>query len=71
MIEEIDYSEEAKYDLFESVKKEKSHWASCFISQMAPSFEQVKKELEKKDLSISKKDYDTICKELGLKPSSL
>ena len=66
MFEEIDYSEEAKFDLFESVNREKLDWASCIISKTAPSFEQIKKELEKKDLSITKKQYEKICKQLGL-----
>lgn len=66
MFEEVDYSEEAKFDLFESVRQEKLSWASCLISKTAPSFDQIKKELEKKDLSITKKQYEKICKELGL-----
>jgi hypothetical protein len=65
MIEEIDYSEEAKYDLFESVKKEKLSWASCIISKTAPSYEDINKKLEKIDLFITKKQYEKICKELG------
>jgi len=65
MIEEIDYSEEAKFDLFESVKKEKTSWASCIISKMPPSYEDVKIKLEKMDMSITKKEYEKICKELG------
>jgi len=66
MNEEIDYSEECKYDLFESVRKEKSTWAACIISKLAPSYEQVKKELDKKDLSITKSEYKKICDQLGL-----
>jgi predicted transcriptional regulator len=66
MFEEVDYSEEAKYDLFESVSKEKSNWANCVISKLAPSYDQVKKHLEKNKIEISKKEYEKICKELGL-----
>jgi hypothetical protein len=65
MIEEIDYSEEAKFDLFESVKKEKISWASCIISQTAPSYEDIKIKLEKLDLFITKKEYEKICKKLS------
>ena len=67
MLEEIDYSEESKYDLFESVADGKSSdWISCHISKMAPSFEDIKKELEKKDIKINKKQYEKACKKLGL-----
>jgi len=65
MIEETDYSEEAKYDLFESVKKEKEDWIRCLIAGNPPSYEDVKKEMEKKEMSLSRKDYDKICRELG------
>lgn len=65
MLEEIDYSEEAKYDLFESVRSERLNWARCLLSRMPPSYDDLKKELSKKDLSLSKKDYDKICKELN------
>lgn len=41
MIEETDYSEEAKYDLFESIKKEKNDWAKCIIARTPPSYEDV------------------------------
>jgi hypothetical protein len=65
MIEETDYSEEAKYDLFESIKKEKNDWAKCIIAGTPPSYEDVKKEMEKKEMSLSRKDYDKICRGLG------
>ena len=64
MFEEIDYSEEAKYDLFESVVREKTNWAECLISRMAPSFEQVTNKLEEKNIKITKKQYEKICKKL-------
>jgi hypothetical protein len=63
-MEEVDYSEEAKYDLFESVAKEKLDWAECLISKMAPSFEQILNKLEEKDIKITKKQYEKICKKL-------
>ena len=66
MLEEIDYSEEAKFNLFESVKKQKKDWAAFIISQTAPSYEDVNKKLEKMDVFLSKKEYQEICKELGL-----
>jgi len=66
MLEEIDYSEEAKFDLFESVKKQDKNWASCIISKTAPSYEDIKKKLEKNNIFINKKEYEKICKELGL-----
>jgi len=65
MIEETDYSEEAKYDLFESVRKERVEWAKCIVSRTPPSYDDVKKEMEKNELYLSKKEYDKICKELG------
>lgn len=65
MREETDYSEEAKYDLFESVQKEKADWIKCIIARTPPSHEDVKREMEKKDFSLSKKDYEKVCKELG------
>ena len=48
MIEETDYSEEAKYDLFESVYREKTDWIKCIMARTPPSYEDVKKEMEKK-----------------------
>lgn len=63
--EEIDYSEEAKYDLFESVQRERLDWAACLISRLPPSFEQVAEALGKLDLAISRKDYEKTCKKLG------
>lgn len=65
MIEETDYSEEAKYDLFESVNKERADWIKCIIARTPPSYEDVKKEMEKKDMSLSRKEYEKVCKELG------
>jgi hypothetical protein len=66
MLEEIDYSEEPKFDLFESVQKQKINLATCVVSQTAPSYEKVNKILEKNEITISKKEYEKICKELGL-----
>ena len=66
-MEEVDYSEESKYDLFESVQKERLDMASCIISGLAPDYETVKKALEKNDLSIGKKDYEKICAKMYLK----
>ena len=65
MIEETDYSEEAKYDLFESVYSEKTDWIKCIMARTPPSYEDVKKEMEKKKMSLSQRDYDKICTELG------
>jgi hypothetical protein len=66
-MEEIDYSEESKYDLFESVRRERLDMASCIITGLAPDYETVKKALEKHDLSIGKKDYEKICAKVYLK----
>ncbi|NDD52903.1 hypothetical protein EBZ39_03315 [bacterium] len=65
MREETDYSEEAKYDLFESVSKERIDWVKCIIARTVPSYEDVKREMEKKDMSVSRKEYEKICRELG------
>lgn len=65
MREETDYSQEAKYDLFESIKKEKIEWIRSIIARTPPSYEDVKKEMDKKDLSVSRKDYEKVCGELG------
>jgi hypothetical protein len=65
MIEETDYSEEAKYDLFESVKRESLDMAKCVIARTPPSYDDVKREMEKKDLSLGRGDYEKILKELG------
>lgn len=68
MIEDIDYSEEAKYDFLESIKiKENLDWAKCIISQMAASLADVNKQLKEKNIAITKKQYNKICKELGIK----
>jgi hypothetical protein len=68
MIEDIDYSEEAKYDFLESIKiKENLDWAKCIISQMTASFDDINKKLKEKKITITKKQYDKICKELGIK----
>lgn len=68
MLEDIDYSEEAKYDLFESSKNlEKLDWAKCILCQMAPSIEDLNKKLEEKKIKLTKKQYEKICKELGIK----
>lgn len=65
MTEETDYSEEAKYDLFESVRRERHDWVRCMIAKTPPSYEDLKKELDKKEISVSRKEYEKICKELG------
>ena len=65
MIEETDYSEEAKYDLFESVYREKTDWIKCIMARTPPSYGDVKKEMEKNKMSLSQRDYDKICAELG------
>lgn len=65
MLEEVDYSEESKYDLFESVKnKIAEEWARCLIARMPPSYEDLKKELSKRKIQITEKQYKKICKEL-------
>lgn len=66
-MEEVDYSEEAKYDLFESVTKDRLDWAKCIIARTPPNYEDVKQEMENKELSLSRKDYEKVCKEMGLK----
>jgi hypothetical protein len=33
---------------------------------MAPSFEDIKKELDKKNIKINKRQYEKACKKLGL-----
>ena len=63
--EEVDYSEEAKHDLFESVRRERLDWARCLISRMPPSYDQVKEEMERLDLSISREDK-RVCRDMGL-----
>jgi hypothetical protein len=65
MTEETDYSEEAKYDLFESVNRERIDWIRCIMARTPPSYEDVKREMEKKDMSLSRKDYNKVRKELG------
>ena len=62
----MDYSEEAKHDLFESVRRERLDWARCLISRMPPSYDQVKEEMERLDLSISREDYKRVCRDMGL-----
>ena len=64
--EEVDYSEEAKHDLFESVRRERLDWARCLISRMPPSYDQVKEAMERLDLSISREDYKRVCRDMGL-----
>jgi hypothetical protein len=64
--EEVDYSEEAKYDLFESVRRERLDWARCLISRTPPSYEQILEGLHKHDLSLTRKDYEKLCKEMGM-----
>ena len=64
--EEVDYSEEAKHDLFESVGRERLDWARCLISRMPPSYDQVKEAMEGLDLSISREDYKRVCRDMGL-----
>jgi hypothetical protein len=66
-MEEVDYSEESKHDLFESVQRERLDMASCIIAVLAPDYETVKKALERHDLSIGKKDYEKICVKMCLK----
>jgi molecular chaperone DnaK (HSP70) len=70
MFEEVDYSEESKYDLFESVErnKEKFMWAASVISQTAPSYEIVAEKMKKLKINLTKKEFEKICKQLYLKP---
>lgn len=70
MLEEIDYSEEAKYDLFESIQREKKESLNCFLINHAPPFNFVKNQLNKKGINITQKDYEKACKELNIKFSS-
>ena len=68
MLEEIDYSEESKCDLFESSKMtEKLDWAKCILCQMAPSIEDLNKKLKDKNIKINKNQYAKMCKDLGFK----
>lgn len=71
MFEEIDYSEEAKHDLFESVQNEKSKekldWATCILIQTAPDYDKILEKLKEKGFFITKKQYEKLCKERGLK----
>lgn len=69
MIEEVDYSEEAKYDLFESVsrEKEKLDWIACMLCQTAASYETISEKLKEKQIKITKKQYEKVCKEMCLK----
>jgi hypothetical protein len=71
MLEEIDYSEEAKHIFFESFKdqKNKKENLKCMLSNFAASFEFIKKQMEEKNIKITKKDYDSACKDLNLKVS--
>ena len=64
--EEVDYSEEAKHDLFESVRRERLDWVRCLISRMPPPYDQVKEAMERLDLSISREDYKRVCRDMGL-----
>lgn len=68
MIEDIDYSEESKYNFLESIKiKENLDWAKCLICQTPASFEDITDKLKEKNISIKKSQYKKICKELGFR----
>lgn len=69
MLEEIDYSEESKYDLFESIQKEKKEALNCILSKHAASFHFIRNELDEKGIVITRKDYEKACKELNMKSS--
>jgi hypothetical protein len=67
--EEIDYSlVESKQPKKESkFKGPASAWIECYISQTPPSLEDCKKHFAITGLTITKREYDTACKKLGVK----
>lgn len=65
MLEEIDYSEEAKHDLFESTKESSANWANCVVSGTRPSYEDARRRAAKMGRSLTKRQYEKACRELG------
>ena len=59
MIEEIDYSmlSEAKMS-----KKETEAWIHSFLTNYVPTFEQAEAFFKKKNMKITKKEYERVCK---------
>ena len=68
-MEETDYSEECKFDIFESIEKNKENykWIVSTISQTAPDYEVVAEKIKKKGIVLTKKQFNKACKDLGLK----
>lgn len=67
MLEDVDYSEEAKFDMFESVAGSSAEWARCIVAGTRPSYEDAKRRASKAGKSLTIKQYEKACKELGLK----
>lgn len=67
MLEEIDYSEEAKHDLFESTKESSADWSVCIVSGTKPSYEDARRRATKMGKSLTKRQYEKACGDLGFK----
>ena len=50
------------------MRKSSRDWAKCILANTPPTYEFCKKTLETKGLSLSKTDYEDICKSMGKKP---
>lgn len=57
--EEIDYSLLVEYNMS---KKDTTAWIHTFLTDYVPNFEQAKAFFVKKNMKITKKEYDRICK---------
>lgn len=60
------YSEELFLERSEQ-RKEARLWLQCYLANVAPSFEQCKEHFEKKDMLLTRTDYDDICKLMSKK----
>ncbi len=57
--EELDYSLYFESKMTESETKA---WISCFLTNYVPTFEQARSYLNKKNIRITKKQYDDVYK---------
>jgi len=50
-----------------SRRKEARLWLQCYLANTAPSYEQCKEHFDKKDMLLTREDYDDICKLMSKK----
>lgn len=49
-------------------RQESRAWLECHLAQTPPTYERCKAWLEEKGLSLTRRDYESVCKKLVMEP---